>query len=271
MRAISQSSFDAAAERWETVMASSDGDLMAMALDMLVVTDTLDENSQLRQFAADPAADLGGKAGLLETVFRGRIHDDVVDLAMGMARSHWSNDDDFAASIGRLAAYTVMADAERNGVLVQMADEMFAVEQFLSKERRLRDAFSDKLKTPEQRIRLMEDVFQGHVSEHTLVMLRRMVWAPRHAGVISSLRTHTRIAAERRDRRVAVITAATPLSAEHLERTERLLAGRYGSNVQVHVRIDPEIVGGMRIEIGDDIVDGTVSSRLAKLQRDLTD
>lgn len=271
MRAISQASFDAVADRWETLSASTDGDLKAMAHDMLRVTDTLDANSQLRRIVTDPAADPEAKAQLIDNVFRGKIHDDVVDLAMGMARAHWSDEDDFAASIGRIAAFAVMDDAERKGKLVQLADEMFAVEQFLTKERRLRDAFSDKLKTPEQRMKLVTDVFEGHLSEHTLLMLKRMVWAPRHAGVISALRTHTQIAAERRDRQVAVITAAMPLTEEQMEKVERILASRYGMNVQIHVRIDPEIVGGMRIVIGDDIVDGTLSSRLAAIQRDLTD
>ncbi|HHW83600.1 MAG TPA: F0F1 ATP synthase subunit delta [Actinomycetales bacterium] len=271
MRAISQSSFDAAAERWETVMASTSGDLKAMALDMLLVTDTLDQNSQLRRIVTDPAADPEAKATLIQNVFGGKVHEDVLDLAKGLARSHWSDEDDLAATIGRLAAFAVMADAEKNGQLVQMADEMFAVEQFLTKERRLRDSFSDRNKSPEQRVRLVEDVFGGKVSEYTLMMLRRMVAARRHPGVISSLRTHTRLAAERRDRKVAVVTTALPLSSAQQERMERVLADRYGTNVQVHVRIDPEIVGGMRIVVGDDIVDGTISSRLAALQRDLTD
>ncbi|MDO5495481.1 MAG: F0F1 ATP synthase subunit delta [bacterium] len=271
MRAISQSSFDAAAERWETVMASTEGDLKQMSLDMLLVTDTLDANSQLRRILTDPAASADAKANLIDNVFRGKVHEDVLDLAKGMARAHWSDEGDLAGSIGRLASTTVMADAERNGHLVQMADEMFAVEQLLTKERRLRDHLGDPMKAPDQRIRLVEEVFGGKVSEYTLMMLRRMVWAPRHQGVISSLRAHTRLAAERRDRKVAVVTAALPLSTAQVERVEKLLAERYGSNVQVHVRIDPEIIGGMRIVVGDDIVDGTVSSRLAALQRDLSD
>ncbi|HZK04913.1 MAG TPA: F0F1 ATP synthase subunit delta [Actinomycetaceae bacterium] len=271
MRLKSQESFDAASERLEALIASTTDDLKQMAIDMLFVVDTLGSNSQLRLTLTDPAADGDAKAKLVELVFGGSVSSDVLDFVKGVSRSYWSEVDDLVETIGRHAAIAVLADAERVGILPEVAEELFSIEQFMMKERTLRDSFSNKLMPPAQRIQLIEDVLEGSVHEHTMMILRRMVSSERHPGIISSLRTHTRLAAERRDRLVAVVSAALPLTTAQVARIERLLTSRYGKKIQVHVQIDPDIVGGMRIVVGDDVMDGTLASRIDAVRRQLTD
>lgn len=272
MRAKSQASFEAASERWETLIASTTGSLLSMALDMVAIVDALAENSQLRRVMTDPAGDGERKAALVDQLFGGKVHPDVVDFVTGVARAHWSADEDFLDVIRRHATIAVLADAEKQGILAEVADELFAVEQFLSSQRELRDAFGDKLQSAENRVDLVNNAFQGKVKEHTLMILRRIVTVQHHrGGLITELRLRTRLAAERRDRMVAVVTAALPPTSAQLARIEKLLSERYGRQVQIHVRVDPEIVGGLRIVVGDYAVDGTISSRLTDLQRTLAD
>lgn len=269
MRAISQASFEAAADRWGALAASTSGDLKAMALDMLAIVDALDENTQLRNALTDPAGGPERKATLAGSLFGGKLSDEVVELVQGMVRSPWSEADDLAASIGRIAAYAVFDDAERGGTLPALTEELFQLEQFFSKERELRDAFADRSKTPEQRVTLVRAILDGRVSEHARMLVERMVTSSRHPGLLSALNEHTRIAAERRDRMIAVVTAAQPISDAQISRIERILHDRYGRQVQVQVQIDPEVIGGLRIAVGDDVVDGTVQGRLAEVRRQL--
>lgn len=271
MRANSQASFNAAADRWEAQMAAIDGDLMAMVHDMLGITDVLDANSQLRRFLTDPAGTGDVKAAAAERVFAGKVAPEVIELFQGMVRSRWSEEGDLAASIGRIAAFALLGDAEKRGTLKQVAEELFSVEELLSKERQLRDALSDRRSPDDKRLELVETIFGGRVGEHTMTLLRRMVVGARHPRLIATLRTHARLAAERRDRVIAVVTAAVPLTQEQLARVARILETRYGRKVQINVSVDPEVVGGMRIAIGDDVMDGTISTRLDAVRARFSD
>ncbi len=68
----------------------------------------------------------------------------------------------------------------------------------------------------------------------------------------------------------AVVTSATALSEEQVERIAQALSAQYERNVHANVVIDPAVLGGIRIEIGDEIIEGTVRSRLDEARRHLS-
>jgi F-type H+-transporting ATPase subunit delta len=57
------------------------------------------------------------------------------------------------------------------------------------------------------------------------------------------------------------------LSPEHRDRLENALTAQAGGPVRLNVVVDPDLVGGVKVEIGDEVVDGTVQSRIAELER----
>ena len=63
-----------------------------------------------------------------------------------------------------------------------------------------------------------------------------------------------------------MITTAAPISAAQQERLIALLSARYGRPVAVNTVIDPAVVGGLRVQIGDDVIDASVASRLNDLR-----
>ena len=60
---------------------------------------------------------------------------------------------------------------------------------------------------------------------------------------------------------------ARALSASDQERLAAALTRQYGRPVHLNIVIDPEVLGGLRVEIGDDVIDGTVVSRLDDARR----
>jgi F-type H+-transporting ATPase subunit delta len=68
---------------------------------------------------------------------------------------------------------------------------------------------------------------------------------------------------------VATVTATVPLTEEQRRRLGAALAGIYGHDVHLNVEIDPDLVGGIRVEIGDEVIDGSVASRLDDARRRL--
>ena len=77
------------------------------------------------------------------------------------------------------------------------------------------------------------------------------------------------VAAERRKRLVAAVTSASVLTEAQETRLGALLERAYGRAVQLNVTVDPTVIGGLRIQVGADVVDSTVLSRLADARRRL--
>jgi F-type H+-transporting ATPase subunit delta len=77
------------------------------------------------------------------------------------------------------------------------------------------------------------------------------------------------LVADQRGKKVATVRVANALDATQQERLASALSTRYGVDVTVNVIVDPQVLGGMRVEIGDDVIDGTVSSRINDLRQRL--
>ncbi len=74
--------------------------------------------------------------------------------------------------------------------------------------------------------------------------------------------------AKRRDfegRLHAVVTSAFALTDEQRALIQRDLQDHYGKPVDIEVAVDPELIGGVRIAVGDDVIDASVRSKLAKM------
>jgi len=76
-------------------------------------------------------------------------------------------------------------------------------------------------------------------------------------------------AAKRRERLVAHVTAAVELSAAQRTRLAGILKGAYGHDIQLNVTVDPEVLGGIKVQVGSEVVDGTIVSRLADARQRL--
>jgi len=78
-----------------------------------------------------------------------------------------------------------------------------------------------------------------------------------------------RLVADQRGSTVATVVSAAPLSDAQVERLRAALSARYGTEISVNTRIDPHVVGGLRVQIADDVIDASISTRLADLRQRL--
>ena len=100
-------------------------------------------------------------------------------------------------------------------------------------------------------------------------MLAEQSLSGSHRTVVAAVEEYQRIAAAHRNRLVATVRVASALSDQDAQRLSGVLARQYDRPVHLNVVVDPEVIGGIRVEIGDDIIDGTVSSRLDEARRRL--
>lgn len=268
MRGTSGASLKAAQERFEPVLRAAGADALTLGEQLLTVVSALDDSAALRRSLADPSRDGDAKAGLVASLLGG-FDERVVDLVSGLVRSRWADESDLADAIERLGVDAVLASAEARGTLETVEDELFRVSRSLDGQREAKQVLSDATTAPERRVALVDALVAGKVDEVTLSLVRRATASLRGRRFVQTLGWFGEIAAERRSRLVATVTSATVLTRAQQDRLAAILERSYGRPVQLNVTVDPAIVGGLRIQVGADVVDSTVLSRLADASRRL--
>ena len=111
-------------------------------------------------------------------------------------------------------------------------------------------------------------MLKGKASDEAAVLIRRAVTGARRRRVVVALEQFGKQVSAYAERLVATVTVAAPVSDKQLERLEAVLAKSYGQSLKLNVEIDESILGGMKVQVGGEILDGSLSARLlqAKLQ-----
>lgn len=269
MRATSQASLTAASDRWEPVLRQAGTDAATYGEELFAVVDALDSSAGLRRALTEPTREGDAKAAVVTQLLDGKVSDAVIDLVAGMARTRWSDDSDLADSIDELAVVSHLAAAEAAGELSLLEEQVFRLTRVLAENRELRFALGDRDATAQRRVDLLTSVFGGKLSANAMALVTRAVRALRARTLTAALNRIGDLAARRRQQKVAVVTAATPLSQAQTDRLAATLARAYGREVQLNIAVDPAVTGGFRIQIGDEVVDATIASRLDHARRRL--
>jgi F-type H+-transporting ATPase subunit delta len=269
MQGASRESLKAARETLGALIRSSDSDLTALSDELFSVTALLDREHPLRRALTDPARDGDARVGLARAVLGEQVGDAAGDLLAWVVRARWSVPRDLATALELLAVEAQVAAAERAGRLDEVEDELFRVSRAVAGAPDLRTALSDLSAPVESRAALVEDLLGGRTTEETRRLVRQAVVAPRGRTFDRTVETYGQVAADRRSRLVATVTAVDPLTEEQRGRLAAALQRIYGHEVHLNVQLDPTLVGGIRVELGDEVIDGSVESRLDDARRRL--
>lgn len=267
MRATSEASLAAAQERFTPILDTAGDRAQEFGEQIFAVVDALDGSPSLRRALTDPTRSSEAKAQLASNLLASQVHGDVVDLVAGLARSRWSHDDDLAEALEDIGTTAVLVSAESRGELLRLEDDLFRFGRILSGERDLRIALASTDLPSERRTALADQLLGGQVAPESQVLIRRTVGALRQRSVTSRLSRIAELAAARRRRVVASVLVAAPMTQEQVGRLQQTLSRLYSTDVHVNVGIDPSIVGGMRIQVGAEVVDATVLSKIAEARR----
>ena len=269
MRGTSKVNLDAAMDRFGPVLVNAGLRASELGRDLYRVVDVLDSSGSLRRALTDPAADADAKSTLSTRLLTGKVDDRVTALVAGLVRSRWSTERDLGNAVEDLALDAVLAGAQHEGVLEKVEDELFRLDRILVGQRRLRQALGDASATAQARSELVGSLLAGKVTDRTLQLVQRVVARPRGRSVNASLVEIGLRAAARRARLVASVTAASVLSTKQQKRLSTVLEQLYQRPLQLNVAVDPSMVGGLRIQVGTEVVDGTILARLDEARRRL--
>ncbi|MCL9665002.1 F0F1 ATP synthase subunit delta [Curtobacterium albidum] len=220
---------------------------------------------QLLGLLADPTADVIGKKSVVDRVFAGQS-DATRAVLTAVAGSRWSSQQDLLAGIEDAGIRAVAGTASSE---TSIEAELFSFETAVRSDAALELALGTKLGSPSEKGALVQRLVGAKVSPQTTAILEHLVQQPRGRRIGEIVRDASRIVADQAGKVVATVITASPLSDGQAARVARGIAERYGKDVSVNQVVDPAVVGGVRVQVGGDVIDGTVSTRLSELRLQL--
>lgn len=241
-----------------------------VADEVLGVAALLGEQPRLRRALVDPARSGNDRAGLVRSLLRGKVADATLELVEALVSARWSRPSSLRDAAERLGADAVLAGARRAGDLGEVEDELFRFAQVVEGAPQLAAVLGNPSAPVEHRAMIVDDLLAAKARPATVRLVRLALTGFGGRGFTASIARLVELAAASRNRQVAYVTAAVPLSDEDERRLGERLAQMYGRRVSVKVTVDPQVIGGLSVRIGSDLYDGTVLRRLTAARTALT-
>jgi F-type H+-transporting ATPase subunit delta len=274
MQGISRGSLAGVREKLDSVFEAGTKKEAAaqrqVAEQLFAALEVLDANAQLRRLLSDPAVDADRKARLAADIFGEQLSPQAAEILEAVVRAPWGRPSDLIAALDELAAQALFATAEKVNVLDDVEDELFRFGRILDREPTLRSALTDPSLPDDRKTELIETLLGDRVQDATLVLVREVVLRPRGRTIDRALEEYGRLAAARRERLVAQVRTVVALTDEQLERLAAALAARLGHQVHLNVELDPQLLGGLTVRVGDVLFDASIAHRLAVARRVMT-
>src|SRR5690606_34409125 len=135
-----------------------------------------------------------------------------------------------------------------------IAGELFSFLRVVAANADLELALGGRLGDDTAKGALVEKLLDGKASAPTVLVVSSLVRQPRGRRVRQLLNRAMKIVSAQDGRVVATVHTASPLSAAQRTRLGDARAQRYDGQVSIHAVIDPTVVGGLRVQIADDVI-----------------
>jgi F-type H+-transporting ATPase subunit delta len=244
----------------------SESDTSRLGDDLFAVVDALESSPSLRRAVTDPGTPEQNRQQLVHAVLDGKVSKTAVDIVAEGAAMRWAGGRTFAAALERQGARATLMTAENADQLENTEDELFRFARLVDGNPGLRNALADRSVRLAHRQELVGSLLAGKTSDATIALAKRAV-AARERTFGQTIEGYVTLAAAQKNRIVATVRVATPLTDEQRERLQRTLRNQVGRDVAIQEVIDENVVGGVRVELGDEVIEGTVASRLHDVRR----
>ncbi|MDP9182209.1 MAG: F0F1 ATP synthase subunit delta [Actinomycetota bacterium] len=245
-------------------------DLEALSVDLFAVAELLVRELPLRRALADPSTEGAAKAALLRSLLGERISAPALEFLTELVGSRWSRPSDLVDAVETLAVIASFEQALVDGTLDDVEDGLFRFGRILERETALREALGDPGQPVERKRALLEQLLAGKVGPVAQRVIGAALVSVRRRSVGEAIDSFAQLAAELRERLNARVTLAVEPSAEQLDRMAQTLSRVYGKPMGLRVEVDPAILGGAVVRVGDEVLEASVARRLDIARRGLT-
>jgi F-type H+-transporting ATPase subunit delta len=268
MRGISRASLAELEERLAPMTASA-ATAMPLGNELLTVAGLLSSQPALRRALADPSRPAEARSALATSLLTGRVSEATASLVAAAVAARWSLPGDLTDAVEQLAAEAIVAAADAEGRLDELEDELFRFSRVVASQPELRIVLTNPFVSTDTKRALLEHLLAGKVTPEALRLITEATASPLGRSLDVSLEHYAHLAARRRERLVAEVRVAVALTDRQRGRLAATLTTAYGHQVHLNVVLDPRVAGGMTVRVGDELIDGSVATRLADARRKL--
>lgn len=244
-------------------------DASAVADELFAVADLLDREPALRRALSDPSAPEQARAGLVDTVLGSQLSAETIQVLRIAVAKRWTNPQDLVEAVETLARRVVFSQAEQDGSLDEVEDELFRFGRIIDDNSHLATLLGDRSASSQRRQGLLDSLIADKVHPTTRQLLDRLLSAANRHSLDRSIERLCEQAAARHGRVIAHVRTAVTLTPDQEGRLASALGRIYRRDVAVHSEVEPDLLGGLSIQVGDDVIDGTVLRSLDEAARGL--
>jgi F-type H+-transporting ATPase subunit delta len=260
---VSREALSAASEKLSADTAKvTAAQLATVADEILSVAGLLRAQPRLRRALVDPARSGAQRADLVRSLLAGKLSEIAVDAVATLVSGRFGAPTELLDATERLGAEALLDSGDRAGDLADIEDELFRFGQIVSGSGELAVTLSDPGAPTDRRVKLVEDLLKGKAKPTTLRLVEVALEGFGGRGFEGSLTRLVEMTAAKRDRQVAYVVVAKPLTESEEQALGDKLSDLYGRPVSLKIDVDPAVIGGVSVKVGSDLYDGTVLRRL---------
>ena len=243
--------------------------LLALADELFAVAHLLEGQPSLRRAMSDASARPDDRAGLARRQLGSQVSPTALTVVEAVVRQRWSRPLDLVEATETLAVEAALDAAEARAELDGVEDELFRFGRIIAGDDDLLRILGDRTAPREGKTALLDRLLAGKVSPVTERLVRNSLTSPNVHNAENVVERLSEVAARRRGMSVAHVTSAVALTAVQERRLSEVLERLYGRSIGLQVQVDPAVLGGLVIRVGDEIIDGSIAHRLEAAGRRL--
>lgn len=230
--------------------------------ELLSAAAAIHKSSALENALSDASLPGSAKAEIVGRVFGG-LTDGARSVLTAAVAQNWSAGSEFVDGVEELGIRALsISDAS-------FVDELLAAKSVIDSSHELELELGNKLGDPVAKVALAAKIFEGKLSRAAFDAVTHLIANPRGRRVRAALQEAARTAADQAGCELATVSVAAPMSEAQQQKLASLLEKSVGRAVKVTTVVDPTLIGGVRIQIADDVIDGSVQARLEDLRQRL--
>ena len=249
-------------------LRDSGEDAWRIGNELFTITSALDHNIQLERALTDPSRPVEDKVAVVKTLIGDQAHPLVMEIMSDLVSRRWSRVSDIANAVEDFGVDGMMYYADYTNTTLQVSIELAELHSALLNLPVVRTKLYDATVSSEARIKLLYSLIGDadftkvtkRLAEHATCNLRNRRYLQTIQWLINKFSRHM-------GESMVTVTTATPLSKEQVEKLIAIYTAKTGHPVHINSVVDPTVMGGMRIQVGDEVTDNTVVAQLQHLQR----
>ncbi|ADD41022.1 F0F1 ATP synthase subunit delta [Stackebrandtia nassauensis] len=241
-----------------------------VASELLAVKDLFANEPRLRRALTDPGRTAAERSGLAEQVLSGKVSAGTLKVLTALIGQRWSTPGELLTAVESIGVDAILRVGAAQDVLAEVEDELFRFARLVDGDNDLSRALSDGSAPASARTELVRTLLSGKANAVS-VRLAEVAAAGfgGRRGFDTAATKLLELVSAKREQRLAYITVAAPLPQDQEARLTRKLSEIYGHTISAKITVDPQVVGGIRVQIGHDLYDGTVARRLTEARKAL--